>query len=69
MGLLDNENPIVVRNIAIENRLGAEVVATVRFRPGDGMLTLALSKQGAADDFTHFGLELPWLQTSTFPKD
>ncbi len=59
MSLLDNENPIVVRNIAIENRLGGEVVATVRFRSEDGTLTLLLSKPGTKDDYAHFGLEVP----------
>ena len=59
MPLLDNENPIVVRNIAIENQLGGEVIATVRFRPEDGTLTLALSKRGSTEDYAHFGLELP----------
>jgi hypothetical protein len=59
VAILDNENPIVVRNIAIENRLGSEVIATLRFRTEDGTLTVALTKRGTNEDFAHFGLTVP----------
>jgi hypothetical protein len=60
MAILDNENPIVVREIAFENLLEAgEVIVSASYDPKKGRLTLGLARKGSDQDFTHFGLALP----------
>ncbi len=61
MPLLDNENPIVVREIAFENRLAGEIIISAAFNPERGRLTIGLSRKESDFDYSHFGLALPIL--------
>lgn len=59
MAILDNENPIVVREIAFENRLAGEVIVTAAYDMSTGRLTVGLSRKQDDFDYTHFGLAVP----------